>query len=318
MRTPASIALLMIVSAPFASSQVFTDRAQFDSALGGTSLEDFEDEALSGNTSNGASVTLTFTDFKVDTVPAAAKVLNVPAFGAQNTTPGGAKYLYLDTDIGLQGSATTFTFTHPTRGFGFQYTSVDQGGTTFDATINGQTFPITLNSIGGPSLFWGFVSATPFSTALVATSTESGYGIDDVAYDSGCNGPVTLPFGAGCVGSGGFVPALAGDLCANVGSLYTVTVQQALGGSTAFVFLGASQGATPIADCTYLLLPILPPFFGIPLGGVGPGNGILTLTTTIPLTVPTGLAATVQFLIADSGVPRGFSATNGLAMTFNP
>jgi hypothetical protein len=129
-------------------------------------------------------LSLALTDFTVATAPRAVKVLSGPdGFGSFNTTPGGSRYLYLDTDIGLVGSSTTYSFNAPQRGFGFDYTGVNEPGNLFTVTINGQVFTLASNPNLSTASFWGYIPPTgSVQTALVATSNDSGYGIDQVTY----------------------------------------------------------------------------------------------------------------------------------------
>ncbi len=166
-----------------ASAQVFTDRAAFQAALNTFSIETFEGTPLVGTISNGAIASLSLPAFTVSATPTAVKVLGTSdGFGSHNTTPGGSRFLYLDTDIGLQGTLTTFQFNGPLSAFGFDYTGVTQPGTTFTALLAGQTYSLTLNSSTADSKFWGFIGLTPFSTVTLDSGIDSGYGIDQVTF----------------------------------------------------------------------------------------------------------------------------------------
>ncbi len=132
-----------------------------------------------------------------------------------------------------------------------------------------------------------------------------------------CQSP-TQSYGAGCAGTGGFVPALTAGDCATLGGSFQIALENALGGATAFLFAGVAPGSVPMnGGCTYLLAPVLPPLFAFPLGGVGPGTGVATLHFTLPSTgVPSGTMATVQAFVQDpSGVGGGFANTQGLSIT---
>jgi Domain of unknown function (DUF4082) len=122
-------------------------------------------------------------------------------------------------------------------------------------------------------------------------------------------------YGSGCDGSGGFVPNLRADDCAIAGGNLTITLDQALGGANAILFLGIGQSSLPIngTDCSLVVLPILPVTVTLPLAGSGAGAGTLTLFGALPPGT-TGVLFTMQALIPDPGVARGFAATNGLAV----
>lgn len=131
-----------------------------------------------------------------------------------------------------------------------------------------------------------------------------------------CDCPtLATTFGLGCDGSGGFVPNLRADDCAIAGNNLTITIDQGLGGSTALLFFGVGQGLAPIlgTDCSLVVLPLLPLVVNLPLAGVGPGAGTITVFGPLP---PSALGATfnLQTLIPDDGVARGFAATNALGV----
>lgn len=180
MRTVVWISALGAVASS-ASAQVFTDRVSFESALGSMLIETFEDEALSGTPSGGAVSALSFTDFTVRTTPNAAKVLDTPTFGSQNTTPGGARYFYADTDMGFVGSSTFYTLSFPTIAFGFDYTGLGEAGNVFSASVAGQNLVISTASTS-TSGFWGYIADQSFTALTLSTTTDSGYGVDQVTY----------------------------------------------------------------------------------------------------------------------------------------
>ncbi len=182
-------------SAALGQAQVFTTRSSFDAAISAPIVDGFEGYPNSGGPSSGAMVSLSFLDFTVSTSPAAAKVFNDTISGAHNTTPGGSKYLYLDTDLGRVGSASTFVFTDRTTAFGFDYTAIGEADNTFTAMIGGRTFTIS-TSVSSVDGFWGYVGA-PFDTVVLTTTTDSGYGVDQVAYTPGPGAALTLIAGAG-------------------------------------------------------------------------------------------------------------------------
>ena len=162
-----------------ALGQVFTDRAAFEAAAGDVQIETFEDAPLVGSPGSGAVASITFDFFRVDTSPTAAKVVDQPLFGSENTTPGGAKYLYLDTDRGFVGSRTTFTLDAETTVFGFDYTGMGESGNEFTVEIDGEVFLVDSGS-GIRDGFWGYIGG-PVTTVVLNTLTDSGYGVDQVA-----------------------------------------------------------------------------------------------------------------------------------------
>ena len=199
---------------------VFTDRGAFESALASYSIEDFESYANVGtpdpllNIPDGLS-SLALNDFSLSSTPAAIKIWNAGHSGSHNTTPGGTKFLYLDTDnLGIAsgnpiGSSTVFSLTNPVDAFGFDYTGVFEPGTaamasTFTVSIGSFVFDLTFNNPEDVPLFWGVIGLGSFTDITLATSRDSGYGVDDVTFGSA----VPLPPALWLFGSG--LLALAG------------------------------------------------------------------------------------------------------------
>lgn len=201
---------------------VFTDRGAFESALASYSIEDFESYANVGtpdvdpiflNPTGQSSLTLN--EFSLTATPAAIKIWNAGHSGSRNTTAGGTQFLYLDTDnLGLAsgnpiGSSTVFSLTSPVDAFGFDYTGVFEPGTaamasTFTVSIGSVVFDLIFNNPKDVPLFWGVIGLGSFTDITLATSRDSGYGVDDVTFGSA----VPLPPALWLFGSG--LLALAG------------------------------------------------------------------------------------------------------------
>lgn len=207
MRLPIFAATLALATcATAANAVVFTDRALFDAAAPGATVEDFEGVTPFGPLGSGGLASVDFGAFQVATSPDAVKVVNVPAFGAFNTTLGGGNYLYLDTDLGFVGTITTITLDDPTTAFGFSYTDLNEPNATPEITIGGQTFSLALNGVG-QELFFGFTSLTAFTTIVINSGIDSGYGVDDIAFAGGGQVvplPATLPLALAGVAVFGF------------------------------------------------------------------------------------------------------------------
>jgi hypothetical protein len=123
-------------------------------------------------------------------------------------------------------------------------------------------------------------------------------------------------YGAGCAGSGGFVPALVGSGCATGGATVSVTLKRGLGGSLGILLFGTGVDALPLAGgCTLLLAGLSPGVITLPLTPGGPGAGQATLTATLG-PAPSGALFTLQGFVLDAGVPGGFSASNALRGAF--
>ncbi len=128
--------------------------------------------------------------------------------------------------------------------------------------------------------------------------------------------PACFSYGAGCAGSGGFVPLLSGGGCPAAGQNASFGLSGGLGGAPAFLFLGTSTAFLPLAgDCTFLLAPLQPPAAVIPLSGAGPGAGAFALDIPVPAATPPGSKAALQVFVADPGVPQGYAASNALHVT---
>ncbi len=123
-------------------------------------------------------------------------------------------------------------------------------------------------------------------------------------------------FGAGCAGSGGFVPRLTTTNCPDAGGPAGLRVERGLGGSIAVILFGLSPAAIPIGatGCVLSVAPVLGPTLNVPLGGVGPGNGSVTLLGTVPASAA-GLSVALQVFVADA-TPQGYSNSNGLLLKF--
>ena len=209
------LAIAAICSYPlpgFSAFTTYTDRATFQAAMGSYVIDGWETYAPIGTGGSGALAGVNFYDFLVTTTPDALKILDTPSVGGFNTTPapGSSKYLYLDTDIGFQGSTATFGMHSPTLGFGFDYGGVNESGTAWDVTIMGTTFNLAVNGSNdvADAKFWGAISDTAFSSIALHTSTDSGYSVDEVTYGGGGTQPVPEPctmllLGLGLVGFAG-------------------------------------------------------------------------------------------------------------------
>lgn len=213
------IALALLYAGMAGNAQaftVFTDRALFEAALLTSTTEDFESYATVGtpdpllNIPDGLAA-LDLNDFSLTATPNAIKIWDAFHSGSHNTTPGGTQFLYLDTDnLGIAngnsvGSTTVFSLYNPVDAFGFDYTGVFEPGTGFTVSIGSDVFNPGLNNPEDVPLFWGVIGLGTFSTVTLATSLDSGYGVDEVTFGSA----VPLPPALWLFGSG--MMALAGS-----------------------------------------------------------------------------------------------------------
>lgn len=124
-----------------------------------------------------------------------------------------------------------------------------------------------------------------------------------------CPGSATA-VGAGCAGSGGFVPSLALNGCPSPGEAVSLEIAGGLGGSNALLFFGTPASIPAPGGCTLLVNP-LPLVLSLPLGGAGAGTGSLTIPAVIPVASTPG-TFDMQVFVIDGGVGHGFSNSNGV------
>lgn len=173
---------------------------------------------------------------------------------------------------------------------------------------------------GGETVAGGGFSLV--GTAGPATALSGGAYAHDAGFVRGiCNGTIES-YGAGCPGTGGFVPVFTMSGCPSTGYDLVFDVESALGGSFFSIYLGLGEGSLPIGGGCFLLTnPLLPGIISpLPLFGAGAGNGTLTLPVTVPPSVPAVvLPVTLQALVSDPGSPSGtgISASNGIKLTLN-
>ncbi|MFG0317821.1 MAG: DUF6923 family protein [Planctomycetota bacterium JB042] len=150
------------------------------------------------------------------------------------------------------------------------------------------------------------VSAVDASPTLVGTTT-GGLQLEGLSFL-----PNAGKYGAGCAGSGGFVPVLeVAPYLPVAGTQIVVTVENGLGGAACHLFFGLNEAALPMGlGCALNVAPLFPVSIALPLGGAGPGNGQVTLPGVLPASAA-GLSFTMQAFVVDPVGPLGFSNSNG-------
>lgn len=122
-------------------------------------------------------------------------------------------------------------------------------------------------------------------------------------------------YGIGCVGSGGLAPTLSATGCASAGAAIHLSLDSGLGGAPGILVAGEVASATPLGGgCTLLVFP-LQSVQGIALDGQGAGSGLLELELTLPIPIIIN-AVHIQAFIVDQGGAKGYSASNGVRVTF--
>jgi hypothetical protein len=176
----------------------------------------------------------------------------------------------------------------------------DEGtGTVFGFEVSQQRI-FTVDLVNGTAQ----VMTAPIGTHLT--------GLADMDVPA-CLGSATA-YGTGCPGLGGFVPELSFGGCPEPGENVSIDITDGRGGALTMILVGTQQANVPLSpNCALLLLPPNP-FPLVNLGGIGPGNGSLSIVGVLPPEA-SGSSATLQALMQDNGVPLGFSATNGVLVT---
>lgn len=123
--------------------------------------------------------------------------------------------------------------------------------------------------------------------------------------------------GTGCAGSCSVTPAIAMSGCLDANGQISFDLTGALGGQTAFLFLGLSGNPTPLGcGCNLNASLLTPVVIGpLPLFGIFCSQGAISIDTTLP---PTTSPGTVYLAAActDNSNPCGVTTTNGLKLTF--
>ena len=174
---------------------LFDNEADFLTAAGDVTTQDFEAEATTADCESGAAEELVFTGFTVGSTPAAMKVLEIPCFGNHNTTPGGVKYLGADTDMGGVSAEVVFLFAAPIRALGLYITDLDTA--SMQITILGAGYAIEPHGDGGETYF-GIIEDDEFTSVLVqiVQESDSHFSFDDISYGAGLSPVETATWGS--------------------------------------------------------------------------------------------------------------------------
>ncbi|MFH2001922.1 MAG: C25 family cysteine peptidase [Planctomycetota bacterium] len=119
-------------------------------------------------------------------------------------------------------------------------------------------------------------------------------------------------YGTGLAGTGGYVPALAGTGDPIFGGDFEVKLTQGLGGTNGLMYLGLT-GSNLNWMCGHLYVYPIDFIIPVTLGGIGAGNGTLTLPVNAGIA---GVTLYVQIILADAAAPCGITMTNGLEVAF--
>jgi probable HAF family extracellular repeat protein len=128
-----------------------------------------------------------------------------------------------------------------------------------------------------------------------------------------CNGGFEV-YGAGCAGSGGFIPGLYGEGCPEANGNISLVIVNGLGGGAGLLLFGSGKGIVQFKPgCDVQILPLLPLQLPLVLGGTGAGAGTYQLVTPLPPDMPP-VMITMQALLIDGGGSFGYTVTNPLEM----
>lgn len=155
------------------------------------------------------------------------------------------------------------------------------------------------------------VTITPQNEARIMTVTvtkPNHYRYTGKVYIPGLGG--FTPYGQGLAGSGGYVPALSGSGEPIFGGDITIDLQDALGGTNGFLYLGLGQASIPLLGGQFLVYPLQLALPIVCSGSAGvPGAGSFSIPTEVGAT---NVTLYMQVLLADPGAVKGVSMSNGL------
>lgn len=125
-----------------------------------------------------------------------------------------------------------------------------------------------------------------------------------------------MPHGNSCAGSGGFSPSLSLTGCATPGGTVTLSAAGGLGGSVVFVGFGLNPATIPLSDGCYLnISPLLPSGVLLPLFGANPGQGMITVSSALPIGLGAPASVELQGFFQDPTLAQGYTASNGVTMS---
>ncbi|MBM3984522.1 MAG: hypothetical protein FJ296_02335 [Planctomycetes bacterium] len=154
-------------------------------------------------------------------------------------------------------------------------------------------------------------------TTSETVASGGGYSPAEVLYEVDLNGPqcdgFQLPYGTGLAGSGGHVPLLGVIGCPDIGSLFTISINNVVGGAAGVLFVGLAQAAVPFKGGTFLVGAVaaqLPVAVGGTPGLAGAGS--LALPALLSDPILSGINIYMQAGFSDSFAVKGVSLSNGV------
>jgi probable HAF family extracellular repeat protein len=180
---------------------------------------------------------------------------------------------------------------------------------------NGQC--VDLNTLIPPNSGWSLANAYAISNdgRIVGEGfTSLGLQAFELVPDSAGGFEV---YGAGCAGSGGYVPGLWGQGWPNGGGDISLAVTNGLGGAAGLLLVGLGNQMASFKGCTLFNLPLSSLSVPLALTPGGPGGGQWTLPITLPASVPTG-SLFLQAALLDAGAPHGVTLSNAVRLDLGP
>jgi hypothetical protein len=179
----------------------------------------------------------------------------------------------------------------------------ENGSAQTDSSWNKMEFDIASLVDGQSTVYLGWSMGKTDGSVVY-----SGWNVDDVRIVG--MGAMT-PYGAGCPGTGGIVPSLAGSGNATPGGLVTIDADGGLAGGIGLLFLSLAPDKVQLFGCDVLIggftgAPFLMPF---------DAAGHASLPAVLPTSLPPGAAFFMQLASIDSGAPNGqWALSNGLEL----
>ncbi len=137
------------------------------------------------------------------------------------------------------------------------------------------------------------------------------------ANGSGCDG-LQIAYGSGLAGKDSFVPTLGAIGCPDIGSPFTLSINDVVGGASGILFVGLNSGALPFKGGTFHLGSVL---LQVPIavgGAAGvSGAGSLALPALINDPILAGISIYLQAGFVDALAVQGVSLSNGLRLQGN-
>jgi hypothetical protein len=148
---------------------------------------------------------------------------------------------------------------------------------------------------------------------------STGFSPAESMWELDVNGPgcvgLALPFGAGLPGTGGVTPVLAVVGCPDINSVFTISIDDVVGGASGLMIASTTPAAIPFFGGTLYVDPIqiIQP---VTVSGTPPTPGAGSYGLPILATDPSviGLTLFIQAGFLDAGAAQGVSLTNGLQL----